>query len=76
MNKLFYTRWWTNKEERSFLLFASFSHAISDAWHMLFPMLIFIIDNDYNDYIFLSFLITITIVTRAISGFYNPNRGN
>ena len=69
MNKLFYNRWWINKEERSFLLFASFSHAISDAWHMLFPMLIFVIDNDYNDYIFLSFLITITIITRAISGF-------
>jgi len=69
MNRLFYNRWWTDKEERNFLLFASFSHAISDAWHMLFPMLIFIIDNDYDDYIFLAFLITITIITRAISGF-------
>ena len=69
MNKLLYNRWWIDKEEKNFLLFASFSHAISDAWHMLFPMLIFIIDNDYNDYLFLSLLITITIITRAISGF-------
>lgn len=58
-----------NRNERNLLIFTSFSHAISDAWYILYPSLIFLIALDFNEnYLFLGILANVTLSAGGISG--------
>lgn len=57
-----------NRDERNLLIYTSVAHSISDAWHILYPSLLFLIALDYPDYFFLGVLANVVIASRAISG--------
>jgi len=57
-----------NKKERNLLIFTGVSHAICDAWHMIYPALLFLIAVDYDDFFFLGLVANIMIVSRGFSG--------
>ncbi len=56
-----------NKEKR-LLIFASVAHSVSDAWHLIYPALLFLIALEYDNFFFLGVLANIVIVSRALSG--------
>ena len=57
-----------NKKDRNLLIFTGLSHAICDAWHMIYPALLFLIAVDYDDFFFLGLVANIMIVSRGFSG--------
>ncbi|MQG16492.1 MAG: MFS transporter [SAR202 cluster bacterium] len=57
-----------NKKERNLLIFTGLSHAICDAWHLIYPALLFLIAVDYNDFFFLGLIANIMIIFRGFAG--------
>ena len=57
-----------NNKERRLLIFTGISHAISDAWYLIYPALLFLIAVDYGDFLFLGIVANVMIATRGVSG--------
>jgi FSR family fosmidomycin resistance protein-like MFS transporter len=57
-----------NAEEKRILAYTGIAHAVSDAWHIIFPALLFLIAVDHPNFFFLGVLANITVASRAVSG--------
>ena len=56
-------------DERKLLAYTSQAHAVSDAWHLLFPALLFVMAADFNnDYLFLGLMANAMVAARGVSG--------
>ncbi|MDA1189581.1 MAG: MFS transporter [Chloroflexi bacterium] len=54
--------------ERRLLTYTFIAHAVSDAWHILYPSLLFLIAVDYENLFFLAVLANVVIASRALAG--------
>ncbi len=57
-----------NWEEKRLLAYTGVSHSVSDAWHIIYPALLFLIAVDHPNYFFLGVLANITVASRAVAG--------
>ena len=57
-----------NRKERNLLIFTGLSHAVCDAWHLIYPALLFLIAVDYDDFFFLGIVANIMIISRGFAG--------
>ena len=57
-----------SKKERNLLIFTGLSHAVCDAWHLIYPALLFLIAVDYDDFFFLGIVANIMIISRGFAG--------
>ena len=55
-------------EEKRLLAYTGMSHSVSDAWHIIYPALLFLIAVDHPSYFFLGVLANITVASRAVAG--------
>ncbi|MBM3947865.1 MAG: MFS transporter [SAR202 cluster bacterium] len=56
-----------DEKERGLLTYVSITHAFNDAWHLLYPSLLFLIALDYPNFFFLGVLANVVIASRAIT---------
>lgn len=59
-----------DEKERGLLTYVSITHAFNDAWHILYPSLLFLIALDYPNFFFLGVLANVVIASRAIAGIF------
>ena len=57
-----------SRKERNLLIFTGLSHAVCDAWHLIYPALLFLIAVDYDDFFFLGIVANIMIISRGFAG--------
>ncbi len=56
-------------QQRRLLIFTCVAHSVADAWHLLYPSMLFLIAADFNDdYLFLGLLANVMVACRGLSG--------